>query len=79
MGDGSVQEGFKGQFIPFSVDIPLPPTIQVSPKMLGMVMGMEPALALCLTSVHQQQIDRKEKSARRSANWTQDQAPTATL
>lgn len=56
------------QFIPFNVDIPLPPTILVPPKMLGMAMGMEQALALCLMSVHQQQMDRKEESAGRSAN-----------
>lgn len=53
--------------------------IQISPKMLGMAIVMEPALALCLMSVHQQQIERKEKSAGRSGNWTQDQAPTAAL
>lgn len=56
------------QFIPFNVDIPLPPTILVPPKTLGMAMGMEQALALCLMSVHQQQMDRKEESAGRSAN-----------
>lgn len=69
-----IQLLMEGQFILFNVDIPLPPTIQVSPEMLGMAMGMEQALALCLMSVHQQQIDRKKKSARRSANhfghWT---------
>lgn len=67
-------------FIPFNVDVLLPPTIQVSPKMLGIAMGMEQVLALCLMSAHQQQIDRKEKPAEISKPiWTSDPAPTAAL
>lgn len=41
------------QFIPFKVDIPSPPTLSVTPRMLGMPMGMEQVFALCLLSFHQ--------------------------